>query len=134
MKEDDRARVLEVVFPGRTIPLAEGEDSPSVTLRPLSLKDLPGVLKVFEKLVHTASAVDPAVLAITCLEDILKLLPLCMDRQLEDIPAHIAPVLVAEFIKQNISMEIVGKWTGLLEEIGSLLKEQAVKPVGGKTS
>lgn len=126
-KTTDGVEYLEVLFPGETIDMGHGY---VVNVRPLSLENLKEVITAFNKIVDLyREGKDASAMIFVAFEEVMELLPLCIDKSMSEIPSGFAPELLEAFIRQNLAHDVVGKWTALVrtltEEIPKLLKEKS---------
>jgi hypothetical protein len=112
-KKKETGDVLDVMFPEREVSLAEGQ---TLKVRPLSLEDLPKVAKAFGKVLNlTEAGKSPADIAISGLEEILQIIPYCIDRPPSEVPSTAVPEIIEIVIDQNITDDAVGKWQALIQ-------------------
>jgi len=115
-----KSSALDTLFPEKEVALS---DKVSVTMRPLSLKDLPKVTEAFGKIMSLAEeGMATSEIATAALSELLQLIPFCIVEDLspEEIPATAAPFLAEVFLSQNVTDEVVGKWVALAEKIAVL--------------
>ena len=112
-------RELEVMFPGKDVPIAIGDQVVKVRVSPLSLEDLPKVAQAFGRLMKLAEGneLQPSEIAAKGLEELLLLIPYCIDLPPSQVPATEVPSLLEVIIEQNITEEVVGKWMGLVQKL-----------------
>jgi hypothetical protein len=109
---------MKVMFPEEAVELPNGD---IVHVRPLSLKDLPKVAEAFSKLMQRADlGATPAELASSAFAELSKIVPYCIDYPVEAIPATFAPEILELVITQNITKEVVGKWTTLMSKVAEV--------------
>lgn len=109
---------LDVLFPKRDIQIGNGVN---VTMRPLSVEDLPKTLKSFIKVYQKVQAgIPPEEVAVDCLSDITEILPFCTDRPMKQIPASALPDMITVFLEQNLTQDTVSKWTALAQSVAQL--------------
>jgi hypothetical protein len=122
---------LEILFPERKVELAPNI---FVTLRPLSIEDIPRVMTAFVSLISRIRAgTTPEMIAIHAMADVLAVLPLCVDREISKIPATKFSEVIKVFLEQNITEEVVKNWTALLGEMRAAVeqgKEEFQKAAG----
>ena len=110
---------LEVMFPGKEVVIKVGEQVVPVWVTPLSLEDLPKIAQVFGRLMKYAEADEykPSEIAAKGLEELLLLIPYCIDLPPSKVPATEVPDLLEVIIEQNITEEVVGKWMSLVQKL-----------------
>ena len=110
---------LEVMFPGREVVITIGGKEVPVMVTPLSLQDLPKVAQGFGRLMRLAETggLVPSEIAARGLEELLLLIPYCIDLPPNKVPATQVPDLLEVIIEQNITEEVVGKWTSLVQKL-----------------
>ena len=110
---------LEVMFPEREVVIKIGEEEVVVLVTPLSLEDLPKIAQAFGRLMKLAEGAElsSAEIAAKGLEELLLLIPYCIDLPPKQIPATEVPDLLEVIIEQNITEEIVGKWGSLVQKL-----------------
>ena len=110
---------LEVLFPEREVIIKLGEVEIPVLVSPLSLEDLPKVAKAFGRLMELAEGkvLSNSELAAKGLEELLLLVPYCIDLPPNRVPASQVPDILEVVVEQNITDEIVGKWMGLVQKL-----------------
>jgi hypothetical protein len=122
MSKEEKAqenRELGVMFPGEEVDIEGGA---KLTVRPLSLEDLPKVIKAFSELMEKVEAkVSPTALAIDGMLDLLEILPFCVDKPPKEIPVAKLPDILEIIIKQNITDAVVEKWMALIPRVTDLL-------------
>jgi hypothetical protein len=124
---------LQILFPYAEISCPDGS---SVKVKPLTLEDLPKVLDAFTSLAQLVEAeASPTVLAVAGLRELLQIMPFCIDREKQDVPAAIIPHILEVMIKQNLAAETLGKWQALIQSFstvaGTAPVGQSKKPVTG---
>jgi hypothetical protein len=140
IEEVDSNTVLDILFPEREVPIKEIEDL-IIVVRPLSLKDLPKVSDAFGVLMRYAMAgYDPIAIAAKGFGEIAKLIPYCINVPPESIPASYGPEVMEIIVEQNITDDVIKKWTALVgkrteiaEEKGVLNESQGEKQLTKKT-
>jgi hypothetical protein len=121
--DPDGKAYLAVLFPGEQVEIGEGE---IVTVRPLSLENLKDVVESFQKIVtFYREGNDAATIIFKAFKEVMELLPFCIDRPMRDIPSGVAPDLLEAFLRQNLSDEVLGKWTALIQTMMSELQKRA---------
>jgi hypothetical protein len=120
-QDPDGKAYLSVLFPGEQVDIGEGE---MVTVRPLSLEHLKDVVESFQRIVSFYRAGDDAAtIVFKGFKEVMELLPLCIDREMSEIPSGAAPDLLQAFLSQNLAEEVLGKWTALVQTmVGELQK------------
>ena len=115
----NKKSALEVMFPGREVVITIGDQEVPVMVTPLSLHDLPKVAQGFGRLMRLAEGggLVPSEVAARGLEELLLLIPYCIDLPPEKIPATQVPDLLEVIIDQNITEEVVGKWMSLVQKL-----------------
>ena len=110
---------LEVLFPGQEVVIKIGDKEVPVMVTPLSLEDLPKVAKSFGSLMKLAESGQflPSEIAAKGLEELLLLIPYCIDLSPKSVPATQVPDLLEVVIEQNITEEVVGKWMSLVQKL-----------------
>lgn len=125
-KKEESGGVLSVLFPGEDVEICEGH---KIRVTPISLKNLPKVLTAFGALLKLSD--DPDVksqdIAISGASELLELLPFCIDRSTEEIPATVVPELLEAVLKQNVSEDSVGKWKALIRKVVERIPEDLIK-------
>jgi hypothetical protein len=128
MSEDYKE--LEVLFPSKKIPLAKGHD---ITIRPLSLEDLPKAAEAFSVLMGLVSTGKTVTeIATLAISEVLKLSKYCLDIPPKYIPIDKVPDILSVMLEQNMSEDIVKKWKTLTDlikaELGQGGEEKKEKP------
>ena len=119
---------LELLFPGKEVVIKIGDQEVPVEVTPLSLEDLPKVAQAFGRLMKLAEsgAIKPAEIAAKGLEELLLLIPYCIDHPPKAIPATQVPDLLEVIIEQNITEEVVGKWKSLVQKLAETTGQEDV--------
>lgn len=147
---------LNVLFPGKSVPLPDGS---VVNVTPLSLKDLPKVVEAFGTIMKLATeqarsekkvtktptkkktASDKldksaesayAEIAAAGMKELLQILPYCIDRQPEEIPFEAVPEIITIVIEQNVTDSAIKKWTALVQTLAGLLPKSVGQSVKSK--
>lgn len=116
-KKEKDSNVLDVMFPGQEIKIGNNV----IKVTPLSLKEMPRVIDAFGVIMRLAAGgVGHAEIAVTAMKELLEILPFCIDRSPEEIPSTIIPDIIEIVLEQNLTETSVGKWTALINRIGSL--------------
>ncbi len=119
---------VEVMFPKDEVELWPGH---AVNVRPLSLEDLPKVIKQFKTIMDNYQEMEKMTVievGSTVANSLIDLLPFCIGMKAKDIPLHKVPELIEIVRKQNFPPESVGKWGALYTEITKFLpNEQSPK-------
>jgi hypothetical protein len=112
-------RELEVMFPGKAVPIMIGDQAVDCNVSPLSLEDLPKVAQAFGRLMKYAEGDEllPSEIAAKGLEELLLLIPYCIDLPPSKVPATQVPDILEVIIEQNITEDVVGKWMGLVQRL-----------------
>jgi len=107
---------LEVLFPSKEITLTDGS---KVIVSPLTLENLPKVADAFGELMKKVELgrTNSAEIAAKALGELLKLVPYCINRPPKEIPAYDVPSILETIVEQNVTENVVGKWTGLVQMI-----------------
>jgi len=112
---------LDVLFPKKVIKvdMGEGADPLEITVKPVSLKHLPDVLDSLNSLIQAAEKdSNPTALVTNCLAELVKILPFCIDKSMDEIPAAIAlPDLAEAIVELNINDQVVAKWQALSQKV-----------------
>jgi hypothetical protein len=109
----DAGNELDTLFPGKEVALG---DDQAVVVRPLSLESLPKVAKAFGKIMRLAeTGTLPSELAVAGMEELLQILPFCIDRPANEIPSTVVPEIIEIVIDQNLTDDVVGKWQALIQ-------------------
>lgn len=110
---------LEVMFPDKEVVIKVGDKELAVLITPLSLEDLPKVAQAFGRLMKLAEGgeLHPAELAARGLEELLLLVPYCINLPAKQVPATEVPDLLEVVIEQNITEDVVGKWMSLVQKL-----------------
>jgi hypothetical protein len=120
-EEQKPGDVLEVMFPEKEVDLGSKR---KITVSPVSLEDLPKIAKSFGKVLSMAeTGKSPAEIAITGLEEILQIIPYCIDIPPKEVPSTAVPEIIEIVIEQNITEESVGKWSALIQKAIELQAE-----------
>ena len=107
---------IHVLFPEETVDLPDGS---VVTVRPLSLEQLPKVMDAFGTIMKKAEVrTSDSEVATVALAELLKLLPYCIDKEPSDIPGDIVPDILEIVLKQNVTDAAISKWTALIGRVG----------------
>ena len=116
--EQSSTGALRILFPQRSILTP---DDGHITMSPIPLKKLPSVMEHFMIAASLASqGIPPAQMLVIAAESILTLLDICIleeNKKTEYLTGTSAPYLVEVFLDQNLSGEILGKWTALIDRI-----------------
>ena len=121
---------IKIMFPEEEVELPNGD---VVHVRPLSLKDLPKVADAFSTLMNKADlGATPAELASKAFAELAKIVPYCIDYPVEAIPATFAPEILEKVITQNITKEVLGKWTALMQKVAEVSGTSLEKLTGRK--
>ena len=119
----DAGNELDVLFPGKEASI--GGDQ-TVTVRPISLENLPQVAKSFGKIMRMAElGTLPSELAVAGMEELLQILPYCIDRSPAEIPSTAVPDIIQIVLEQNVTEDVVGKWQALIQRIVKLQGSEA---------
>jgi hypothetical protein len=110
---------LEVLFPGKEVPIKVGDQEVKVKVSPLTLEDLPKVAQAFGRLMKYAEGGEflPSEIAAKGLEELLLLIPYCIDLPPSHVPATEVPDILEVIIEQNITEDVVGKWMSLVQKL-----------------
>ena len=110
---------LDVMFPGKVVPIKIGDQEVECTVTPLMLEDLPKIAQAFGRLMKYAEAKEllPSEIAAKGLEELLLLIPYCIDLPPSKVPATEVPGILEVIIEQNITEDVVGKWMGLVQKL-----------------
>jgi len=113
------ARELEILFPGKVVPITIGDQEVDCNVSPLSLEDLPKIAQAFGRLMKVAEGgeLSPSEIAAKGLEELLLLIPYCIDLPPSKVPASQVPGILEVIIEQNITEDVVGKWMGLVQKL-----------------
>lgn len=117
---------LDVLFPDREVTLSNGN---KVTVHPLMLNDLPKVIRVLAKIFQKAKDVPESEngeknyldLVISASEDVMELVPFCVDGGTSSITLADAPGVIEIILDQNLTDEALGKWTALIQKVAGQL-------------
>uniref|UniRef100_A0A6M3X5A9 Uncharacterized protein n=1 Tax=viral metagenome TaxID=1070528 RepID=A0A6M3X5A9_9ZZZZ len=136
---------LNVLFPEKEVPLPDGS---VLKVTPLSLKDLPKVVRAFGTIMKLATeqsgAFDKAKkskkpvegayaeIAIAGAEELLQILPYCIDRKPEEVPLEVVPDVISIVIEQNVTDVAVKKWVALAQKVTGLLPKGVGQSVKSK--
>lgn len=137
MKEKENSGELRVLFPVKNIDLADGT---KLVVRPLSLEDLPHVVKAFGSLVTIFETnvkkgdkkVSNAEIASAATAQLLEILPYCIDRPASNIPMTVVPEVLETIIDQNVTDLAVGKWMALAKRAMAMLPSDAPQSLSTK--
>jgi hypothetical protein len=122
----DEKTVLNVLFPEEEVPIKEVEDL-VVVVRPLSLEDLPKVSDAFGVLLRYAMAgYDPVTIAAQAFGELAKLIPFCINVPVNKIPASYGPEIMEIIVKQNMTEDVIKKWTALVEKVNQIAEQHGV--------
>lgn len=113
---------LDVLFPNRDIELSDGSQ---VTVSPLSLEDLPKVIRVLAKILKDTTdlknsqdgKVNYIDIVAAAGEEVMKLFPYCLSRDPKDISALDAPDIIEIILEQNLTEASLGKWVALIQKL-----------------
>lgn len=110
---------IEVMFPDKEVVIKVGGKDVHVLVTPLSLEDLPKVAQAFGRLMKYADEAElsSAEIAAKGLEELLLLIPYCIDLPAKQVPATQVPDLLEVIIEQNMTEEVVGKWGSLVRKL-----------------
>lgn len=137
MSEKEKSGELRVLFPTKTIDLADGE---KLIITPLSLADLPHVVKAFGSLVKifeenskSKAQVSNAEIAAAATSQLLEILPYCIDRPAKDVPMTVVPEVLEIILDQNVTDLAVGKWTALAKRAMGLIPDDVSQSLSKKS-
>jgi len=129
MSEKEREKVdeLSILFPEKEVELPDGS---KVVVKPLSLKQLPKVVSEFATVLSDAAhgGRTPTELAVNAFAALLKIMPYCISRPPDRIPAEVVPDILEIVAEQNFSEGVLGKWSALIQK---LLQSPVVKKAVG---
>jgi hypothetical protein len=109
---------LKTMFPAREVSLYDGT---IVTVTPLTLENLPKVADSFGILMkHAEDGVAPSEIAAKALGEVLKIVPYCIDISPDKVLAGDVPDILEIVVEQNVTKDIVGKWTSLVQKVMTL--------------
>jgi hypothetical protein len=109
---DKKKTAINVLFPKEEVPLSDGS---KITVTPLSLVDIPKVIKSFAPMIKKiGESKDNADLASLCASELINILPFCIDRKMEEIPFSKLPHILQLVIDQNVPDESLVKWRTLI--------------------
>jgi len=115
MSEEKKTNALDVLFPEKKVPLSE---TLYVTVRPLSLKEMPKVSVAFNKIMqYVAEGRSFAEVGSMALTELMELLPFCVDLPPQNIPQWAIPDIIDIVLEQNATESIVGKWQALITKL-----------------
>ena len=129
-KKKEDSGELRVLFPVKTIELGGGK---KLTVTPLSLEDLPHVVKAFGSLVrifeeknkNKDKPVSNAELAATATSQLLQILPYCIDLPAKEVPMAVVPEVLEIILDQNVTDLAVGKWLALVKRAVAVMPGDA---------
>ena len=114
---------LAILFPEKVVDIGGGVE---VIIRPLPLSKLEKVLDAFANLMQLAQAgVSPVMIISNAAKDIATLLPYCINRNFDELPATAAPILMRAVIDLNFTEDVLGNWKALVEAMGVIAPQQA---------
>jgi len=120
MPEHERHDVkdLKILFPEVEVELADGT---VVTVRPLSLEDLPKVMDQFSLLMRLVEAgVGMAEIVVRGIQQLMFIARFCIDVPLGQIPQSVAPKILKVIAEQNFTEENVKNWATLIEDMAEM--------------
>ena len=118
-QEAEKSNSLEILFPEREIKTDDG--TVVCTVRPLSLKNFSKVADAFSKIAKEVDGgMGPAELTSTSLTQILELLPYCVNKSVDDIPATFIPEIIEIVVDQNMKEPTLKKWSSLVDRVIAL--------------
>jgi hypothetical protein len=118
---------VKVLFPEEEVELWPGH---MVKVRPLSLEDLPKVIKSFTNIMDNyAEMENMSVIEMgsTVAKSLIELIPFCIGIPSKEIPLAAIPDLINVIRAQNFPPESMGKWKALFAEVTAFLPEQGQK-------
>jgi hypothetical protein len=120
---EKKVKDIEVLFPEKSIDIGNGK---ALTVRPLTLKDLPKVISAFGRLVAIAEekSENPEEIAFVAIDELTELIPFCVNASAEEIPLLHLPEVLSIIVDQNLNAAAVGKWKALVEKIPVSFKDR----------
>jgi hypothetical protein len=126
VEDVDADTVLNILFPEEEVQIKEIDDL-VIVVRPLSLEDLPKVSDAFGVLMrHAMAGYDPVTIAAKAFGELSKLIPYCINVPVKKIPASYGPDIMEIVVRQNITDDVIKKWTALVEKVSEIAAEQGV--------
>ena len=123
--QTEEKTVLDVLFPEKEVPLPDGQ---SLTVRPLTLKDLPRVSDAFGRLMSLAErGCTPAEIASRAFGELTSIVPYCIDWPVDKLPASMAPDILEAVVELNITEDVVRKWMTLVEKLNDAVPAELVQ-------
>jgi len=118
--------VLNVLFPEEEVQIKEVKDL-VVIVRPLSLEHLPKVSDVFGVLMKYAiGGYDAVQITAKAFGELSRLIPYCINVPVSQIPASYGPEIMEIIVRQNMTDDVIKKWTALVEKVGKMAEDQGV--------
>ena len=109
---------LQRLFPSRQI----DRDGLIITIRPLTLSQLPLIVDAFTRVVGLKSdGQSDTDIVFSAIDDILRMVSLVCDTPTDEIPVSLAPEIALTFLEQNLSADVMGKWRALVVEATAIL-------------
>jgi hypothetical protein len=81
---------------------------------------------------HAMAGYDPVTIAAKAFGELSKLIPFCINVPTKKIPASYGPDIMEIIVRQNITDDVVKKWTALVEKVSEIAEEQGVLPIQGE--
>lgn len=131
-KKPEAPPEAKVLFPGDEVPLPDGS---VIKVKPLTLANFSKVTSSMETIVSlVASGVDPGSLGVRAMAQLVDIIPYCIDRKADEVPASAIPDLLRIVVEQNISDEILKKWSALGGILDKLFPKRAPSPESANPS
>jgi len=113
-KDDNEVSRLEVVYPDVKVEF----ENRTITVRPLNLEELPSIADVLISIIDMKSqGKTDEQLLVYALRDILKVVEICVDIPLAEIPAALSLRIARIVLKQNFTHNVMGEWQALRNEV-----------------
>lgn len=123
----------DILFPEKVLKFGDIQ----VTMSPLPLDKLGMFANAFVKILDAVSMGEtPSRIAVTCISEVLGILPYCLDVPLAKLPATAFPDLLIVFFEQNVTEDVVDRFLYLMTEKVKTLSENISKRLAvlGETS
>lgn len=112
---------FSVLFPKREI---KYRDKIVATVKPIPISKMSEIIDNIKSIIDKVEAgIKIKDLAFTAIEDITKLIPYSIDKNLDDIPGTFLPEIFTAIVELNLNEVVIKNWLALLETIGKKMGE-----------
>lgn len=117
---------FSVLFPKREI---KYRDKIVATVKPIPISKMSEIIDNIKSIIDKVEAgIKIKDLAFTAIEDITKLIPYSIDKNLDDIPGTFLPEIFTAIVELNLNEVVIKNWLALLETIGKKMGELGGEP------